>query len=109
MCCCVDVSLAGLQERFSNMAASLGLKFDVQHSKQSELCSFFLACDAFYVEVCCQDNGLVQTVKVAQANKQVGRSEWGIALLIVRSVISYVTGWGWRDTVWSNQFNQSVV
>jgi len=70
--CVSDVSLAGLQERFSNMAASLGLKFDVQHSKQSEVCSFFLACDAFYVEVCCQDCGVVQCVKVAQANKQVG-------------------------------------
>lgn len=53
------------------MATKLSLKCDVQCSKQSELTSIFLMCDAYYVEICCQDNGYVASVKLAQANKQV--------------------------------------
>ena len=53
------------------MASKLDLKFDVQCSKQSELNSIFLMCDAYYVEVCCQDSGHIASVKLAQANKQV--------------------------------------
>lgn len=53
------------------MATKLDLKFDVQSSKQSELTSIFLVCDAYYVEICCQDNGHVASVKLAQANNQV--------------------------------------
>ena len=67
----LDLSLLGLQERFSGMANKLGLKFDIQRSNQTELSSIFLMCDAFYVEVICQDNGHVNSVKLAQANKQV--------------------------------------
>lgn len=53
------------------MATKLGLKFDVQYSSQSEMTSLFLTCDAYYVEICCQESGYVASVKLAQANKQV--------------------------------------
>ena len=51
------------------MATKLDLKFEVQ--KQPELTSIFLMCDAYYVEICCQDNGHVASVKLAQASTQV--------------------------------------
>lgn len=64
-------SLLGVQERLSAMATKLNLKFELQYVKQSEMTSIFLMCDAYYVEVCCQDNGYVTSVKLAQANNQV--------------------------------------
>ena len=54
------------------MAAKLELKFDEQFTSMSQMTSLFLMCDAYYVEICCQDNGYVASVKLAQANKQVG-------------------------------------
>lgn len=63
----------GLQDRFSAMATKLELKYDEQYSTVSKLTSLFLMCDAYYVEICCQDNGYVASVKLAQANKQVNR------------------------------------
>ena len=55
------------------MAAKLDLKFELTLSKPSELTSIFLVCDTYnyYVEICCQDNGHVASVKLAQANTQV--------------------------------------
>lgn len=67
----LDTSLVGLQERFSAMATKLELKYEEQYSLVSKMTSLFLTCDAYYVEICCQDNGYVATVKLAQANKQV--------------------------------------
>ncbi len=67
-------SLLGVQERLSAMATKLDLKFELQYLKQSELTSIFLMCDAYYVEVCCQDNGYVASVKLAQASNQVRSS-----------------------------------
>ena len=71
LCPPLDTSLVGLKERINAMATKLDLKFDMQRSQQSEISSLFLMCDAFYVEICCQDNGHVTSVKLAQANKQV--------------------------------------
>ena len=76
-CMCVqllnvaDYSLVGVQERLTAIASGLGLELDVRHSKQAEIYSIFLVCEAFYVEVCCQSNGHVTSVKLVQASKQV--------------------------------------
>lgn len=56
------------------MATKLDLKFELL--KQSETTSIFLMCDAYYVEVCCKDNGYVTAVKLAQANNQVCLLAW---------------------------------
>lgn len=72
----LDSSLAGLQDRFSAMATKLELKYDEQYSTASKLTSLFLMCDAYYVEICCQDNGYVASVKLAQASTQVKRITW---------------------------------
>lgn len=70
------------------MANKLGLKFDIQRSNQTELSSIFLMCDAFYVEVICQDNGHVNSVKLAQANKQV-REEI--------TIVNMGLNWKWQE------------
>lgn len=76
-------SLLGVQERLSAMATKLDLKFELQYVKQSEMTSIFLMCDAYYVEVCCQDNGYVASVKLAQAKNQV-REQSCVGYVIVR-------------------------
>lgn len=54
----------------SAIAKKLELKFDVV-CKQSELTNIFIVCDTFYMETCCQENGYVASVKLAQADKVV--------------------------------------
>ena len=84
-------SLLGVQERLSAMATKLDLKFELQYVKQSELTSIFLMCDAYYVEVCCQDNGYVASVKLAQANNQVCGSHMTHVTVMRRSCDGHVT------------------
>ena len=61
-----DYSLTGLYDRLGVVAKKLNLKVDLQPGRTP---SIFLVSDAFfYIEVCCQDNGTVSSVKLAQAN-----------------------------------------
>lgn len=63
-----DFSLSGIHEWLGVVAQRLGLKLDLQRSQQLPGATIFLIHEGFYVEVCCQDNGIVTSVKLSQAN-----------------------------------------
>ncbi len=60
-----------VKEQLEQVAGRLGLKFETQHSGQTQLYSFFIISDAFFSEVCCQGNGTFTTVRLVQASTQV--------------------------------------
>ena len=64
----LDFSLTGIQEWLGVVAQRLNLKLDVQRSQQLPGTTIFLCHEGFYVEVCCQDNDTVTSVKLSQAN-----------------------------------------
>ncbi len=67
----IDFSLSDVKEKLEQVATRLGLKFETQHSVQTQTCSFFIISDAFYSEVCCQGNGHITTVRLVQSSSQV--------------------------------------
>lgn len=85
------------------MATKLDLKFDVQSSKQSELTSIFLVCDAYYVEICCQDNGHVASVKLAQANNQVDEHTVILSFILKVQCLSMLAKANFKDLIISVQ------
>ena len=46
------------------------LSFELQRSQTTHLVSVFLSCEAYYIEVCIEENGLVQSVRLGQGARQ---------------------------------------
>ena len=58
---------------------SCRLKFDFQKPQQQVI--FFLSCDVFFVEVCCEDSGHVVSVKLVQGHAPPEESDMLLKLL----------------------------
>eukprot|EP00731_Ephydatia_muelleri_P034618 Em0068g13a len=74
-----DFSLGGVQRKLEALANNLRLKFDFQRPQQQVI--FFLSCDVFFVEVCCEDSGHVVSVKLVQGHAPPEESDVLLKLL----------------------------